>query len=171
MSLVPRLPTWSPFYRFPRPLSPNSLCLALFPSSPLPLFPSSLSFPRFRRPFLLAYRVVATFPFAPGMMRACVLVGVGVFWLSFDGGLIMFGFPQLKERRETKKLLEMGQEKQRAISSVDCAEWVPNNERDSCLHCERCGLPPCRVAPSMCFCRPTGQERSASSHRWNLAET
>lgn len=47
---------------------------------------------------------------------------------------------QMRERRESRKRLEkdvLGEFAGVAISAGDCAEWVPNSERDSCLHCER----------------------------------
>lgn len=46
---------------------------------------------------------------------------------------------QLRERRESKKMLEKGfLADLPGLSAGDCAEWIPNSARNSCLHCERC---------------------------------
>eukprot|EP00904_Undaria_pinnatifida_P007285 jgi/Undpi1/3687/HiC_scaffold_16.g07057.m1 len=54
------------------------------------------------------------------------------------GGWAIKKWRGMKERRENKKLMEKGEHGDlQGISAGDCAEWVPNSERNSCLHCQR----------------------------------
>ncbi|CAN0168264.1 unnamed protein product, partial [Ectocarpus sp. 12 AP-2014] len=69
------------------------------------------------------------------------------------GGWAKKKWRALKERREGKKLLEKGfLPDLPGLSAGDCAEWIPNSARNSCLHCERYASvretrPPTRVHP------------------------
>lgn len=51
---------------------------------------------------------------------------------------LLFESRQLRERRESRKLLERGfLSDLPGLTAGDCAEWIPNSARNSCLHCER----------------------------------
>ncbi|CBN74716.1 zinc finger, FYVE domain containing 28 [Ectocarpus siliculosus] len=78
-------------------------------------------------------------------------------------------FCQLKERREGKKLLEKGfLSDLPGLSAGDCAEWIPNSARNSCLHCER----PFTLILRRHHCRMCGELVCGlcSPHRVRLAE-
>ncbi|CAM9627893.1 unnamed protein product [Ectocarpus sp. 8 AP-2014] len=85
------------------------------------------------------------------------------------GGWAKKKWRALKERREGKKLLEKGfLSDLPGLSAGDCAEWIPNSARNSCLHCER----PFTLILRRHHCRMCGELVCGlcSPHRVRLAE-
>lgn len=71
----------------------------------------------------------------------CGLNGCDVFWIPRCNRSHTLARPslgrQLKSRRGSKKSPQGSSQRGLAISAGDCADWVPNSERDTCLHCEK----------------------------------
>eukprot|EP00903_Cladosiphon_okamuranus_P011122 g10498.t1 len=85
------------------------------------------------------------------------------------GGWAKKKWRALRERRESKKMLEKGfLADLPGLSAGDCAEWIPNSARNSCLHCERSFT----ILLRRHHCRMCGEVVCAhcSPHRVRLAE-